>query len=188
MILYIHGFGGTGLGVKASIFREHYKDKDFIAPSLSYVPDLAIATLEEMIDQFMNRDNKSVELMGSSLGGYYAIYLSNKYNIPSVLINPSTNPTYTLDSSKVGGLNYYDQSNFEWNSGHVDMLKKYEVKEPKSKLHLLLTQKGDETLDYSKAVEKLEGAKMIIEEGGSHSFEAIEQHFQLIEDFFSSFR
>ena len=45
MIIYIHGFGSSGEGHKAKQFREYFKDDGFIAPSLSYIPDLAIKTL-----------------------------------------------------------------------------------------------------------------------------------------------
>ena len=53
MIIYIHGFGGSGEGSKAKLFREYFKSTEdgFIAPSLSYVPELAINTLEELMQQ-----------------------------------------------------------------------------------------------------------------------------------------
>ena len=49
MVIYIHGFGGSGEGTKAKEFRQWYKyfDEPFVAPTLSYVPELAIQTLEE---------------------------------------------------------------------------------------------------------------------------------------------
>ncbi len=52
VIIYIHGFGGSGVGNKASLFREYFKERgvEYIAPSLSYIPDLAISTLEELIE------------------------------------------------------------------------------------------------------------------------------------------
>ena len=54
MVIYIHGFGGSGEGSKAKAFREYFKaiGEDFIAPSLSYVPQLAIQTLEELIESY----------------------------------------------------------------------------------------------------------------------------------------
>ena len=86
MTIYIHGFSGSGEGAKAKLFREYFKDKKegFIAPSLSYIPELVIKTLEELIESY----NSDVTLIGSSLGGYYAIYLSQKYSLKTVLLNP----------------------------------------------------------------------------------------------------
>ena len=44
MVIYVHGFGGSGEGSKAKAFREYFRSKGegFISPSLSYVPELAI--------------------------------------------------------------------------------------------------------------------------------------------------
>jgi predicted esterase YcpF (UPF0227 family) len=54
MIIYIHGFGSSGVSGKAGAFRDYFSsvDKKYIAPSLSYVPSLAISTLEEIIDSY----------------------------------------------------------------------------------------------------------------------------------------
>ena len=42
---------------------------------------------------------------------------------------------------------------------------------------MLILQKGDDVLDYWEAVAKIPQATMILEEGGTHTFENIEQHF-----------
>ena len=184
MIIYIHGFGSSGLGMKATMFRKQLSSNDFFAPSLSYIPNLAIQTLEELIMTF-NKNGIKVGLIGSSLGGYYSIYLSNKYKIKSVLINPSINPTKTLAKSIGYAPSFYDESSFKWSKDHLEMLKEYEVKDIDPSLYFLLTQTGDELLDYNMAVEKLEGAKMIIEDGGNHSFEGIEKYIKDVEKFLS---
>jgi ferredoxin-like protein FixX len=49
MIIYIHGFAGNGLGTKARLVREHFKT-EAIAPSLPYVPDLALDSLKQLIE------------------------------------------------------------------------------------------------------------------------------------------
>ena len=151
MIIYIHGFGGSGKGAKASAFRKHYTDKgvDFLAPSLSYTPQLAISTLDEIISTCKNRD---IKLIGSSLGGFYAIYLANKYNLKTVLINPSTNPMKTLykliEERNGKALNYFDLSEFDFNLNHILMLKNYYVRELKKENFLLMLQKDDDVIDY----------------------------------------
>ena len=127
---------------------------------------------------------EKVSLIGSSLGGYYCIYLSNKYNIKAVLINPAIYPSKTLD--KIGlCTNYYDMSKFEVTQNHINDLKSYEIKSIKNqKNFLVLLQKGDEVLDYKQASLFLQDSNLIIEEGGNHSFENIQNHFRNIEDFF----
>ena len=183
MIIYIHGFGSSGEGIKAKLFREYFKEKGirFIAPSLSYIPELAIKTLEELIESY---DKEDVQLMGSSLGGFYSIYLANKYNLKAVLINPSIYPYKTLPKVLGNAPSFHDESSFTWMQFHIDSLKDYEVTSPQDKNFMLLTQKGDETLNFEEAVKKLPDAYRIIEEGGSHGFDGIERHFENVEMFF----
>lgn len=181
MIIYIHGFGSSGYGHKAQQFREYFKGEAFIAPSLSYIPDLAIKTLEELIESY----DGNVKLIGSSLGGFYSIYLSRKYNVQAVLINPSIHPYITLQKVLGNAPSFYDESSFTWMNSHIETLQQYKVDHVNQKKIITLLQKGDETLDYKEAVKKLPHSKLVIEEGGSHSFDAVERHFQMIEDFFN---
>lgn len=183
MTIYIHGFGSSGQGKKANLFRQYYHSigEPFIAPSLSYVPELAISTLEELINSY-----GSVSLIGSSLGGYYAIYLAEKYQLRAVLINPAVQSAKTLKRAvdMTGlALNYYDGSHFGWQESHLEVLKAYTVEDVVSDNYLLMVQKGDDVLDYREAVAKVPHATMIIEEGGTHTFEGIEQYFGKIRDF-----
>ena len=181
MIIYIHGFGSSGHGGKASLFREYFED-EVIAPSLSYVPSLAIDTLEQLIEMLLEK-GETVGLVGSSLGGYYSIYLANKYNLKAVLINPAIFPYKTLD--KIGmARNYYDLTTFEVTSEHIQALKGLEVNEIANQQNFItLLQTEDEVLDYNDAVEKLSESELVIEEGGTHSFENIESYFRKIGSF-----
>lgn len=182
MIIYIHGFGSSGEASKAKLLRAYCQENKirFIAPSLPSIPDLAINTLSELIESY----SEPVYLMGSSLGGYYALYLSDKYNLKAVLINPAVNAPETLRRALGHGLNYYDNSTYEWNESHLEMLESYEIEEPNLENILLLLQKGDEVLDYEEALDVLEGAKTIVEEGGNHSFEGLDRHLESIKRFF----
>jgi len=191
MIIYIHGFGSSGYGSKAKLFREYFTSigEDFIAPSLSYVPELAIQTLEELIKSC----HGDVYLIGSSLGGYYATYLSQMPEVKKVvLINPATKPTETLKRALGDAPNFYDGSSFSWNQKHLEMLKEYDYYLPNGSKELekffVLLQKGDEVLNYTDAQKKYEGAKVIIEDGGSHSFDNIERYFEEIRAFFAKNR
>ncbi|NQY92929.1 MAG: esterase [Campylobacteraceae bacterium] len=183
MIIYIHGFASSGFGGKATLFKKHYAD-DIFCPTLSHIPALAINTLEQLI-QIHLKNNEKIHLIGSSLGGFYAIYLANKYNLKAVLINPAIFPYKTLD--KIGMVtHYFDMSTFEVTKTHLDFLKSLETSFlTDEKNFMLLLQKGDETLDYEEAVLKLSNANVIIEEGGNHTFEGIERYFETIDCFFN---
>jgi predicted esterase YcpF (UPF0227 family) len=184
MVIYIHGFGSSGKGGKALEFRAYFKSQNIscIAPSLSYVPELAIDTLEQLVESY----DEEVTLIGSSLGGFYSIYLAEKYGLKAVLINPAVDSSKTLKRVLAFGdrqKNYYDNSFFNWTPEHVDMLLRYRVNEVKNGEYLLLLQTGDEVLDYKEALKKLPNAKTVVEEGGTHPFEGIERHFETIKEF-----
>jgi len=187
MIIYIHGFGSSGKGGKALELRAYFKSQNIpcIAPSLSYVPKLAIDTLEQLIESC----EEEVTLIGSSLGGFYSIYLAEKYGLKAVLINPAVDSAKTLKRVLAFGdrqKNYYDNTYFDWTIEHVDMLLSYRVNEVKNGNYFLLLQKGDEVLDYKEALTKLSNAKTVVEEGGTHPFEGIERHFDGVREFLLS--
>ncbi len=181
MIIYVHGFGGSGEGSKAKAFREYFKSKNegFIAPSLSYVPELAINTLEELIESY----NEDITLVGSSLGGFYTIFLSQKYNLKAVLLNPSIYPYRTLKNYIGDAPTFYDNSSFKWSKNHISMLENYIVDDIDKSNFMLLVQKGDELLNPQEALNKFTGAKVIAEDGGSHGFDGIELYFDKIREF-----
>lgn len=180
MYLYLHGFGSSGEGEKAKRFREYFQG-EIIVPSLSYVPDLAIDTLKQIIECML--DHTTVTLIGSSLGGYYATYLAEHYGLKAVLINPSITPYETLGKKIGPAYNYYDESRFEWNDRHIAMLKRFDTPQITPLQYLVLLQSGDDLLDYREAQSKFEGGNLIIEEGGSHAYENIESKFEEIEKF-----
>jgi predicted esterase YcpF (UPF0227 family) len=184
MVLYIHGFGGSGLGSKAGEFRKFFNSRsiEYLSPSLSFTPTLAIDTLTQLLEYLLKKD-EDIKLIGSSLGGYYSIYLSQKYDLKTVLINPSIYPYKTLERSvSDGGINFFDCSKFEWSQTHLAMLKYFQIKEPiKQSNFLTLLKKGDDLLDYKEASEIF--TNTIIDEGGDHGYSDIADKFEIIKEF-----
>jgi uncharacterized protein len=181
MILYIHGFGSSAQGTKAREFGTYFKSRGekFIAPSLSHIPDLAISTLESIIEVC----EEEIKIIGSSLGGFYALYLSQKYNLKAILINPAVHADLTLKRAIGHGVSYYDNSMYEWNDLHVSSLSRYKVKNPDQNRIMLLLQKGDDLLDFREAVAFLSEAYHYVEEGGTHNFDGIQRYFEKISEF-----
>lgn len=187
MIIYIHGFASSGFGTKAQEFKKYYKD-EIICLSLPTIPLLAINNLEQIIESYLKLGEK-VSLIGSSLGGFYSLYLANKYNLKAVLINPALNPKNTLKRFYTFGFvkNYYDESRFEITKEQLDSLINFEVKEMKNRENILaLIQKGDEIIDFKESIKVLENCEIILEDGGNHSFKDIERYFSKIDYFFNN--
>lgn len=186
-ILYIHGFGSSGESRKAMKLRRYYEAMGvtFLAPTLSYIPDLAVHTLEDIIAAL---GPGKIKLIGASLGGFYAAWLSRKYDLPAVLINPAMRMQVEKEALLGLHTHYFDGSRFEWIDAHFDMLQRYtdELKNLEKSRVLLLMQKGDDVIDYRTTLERFAGlpaSQIILEEGGSHHFDGIETKFARMDAF-----
>lgn len=165
-LLYIHGFRSVGLCYKGKEIASFASNS--LTPNLPYVPDLAIAYLESIIQKY---GAQNLCLVGSSLGGYYATYLAHKYAMKAVLINPVVNAYAALLPAVGRVMVPYSGESFFWDLSLVESLKKYSVESIQNRLYCVLLQKGDKVLDYKIAEQYFRGCKCIIEEGGSHRFE-----------------
>jgi len=184
MVLYIHGFGSSGCSKKASLLRSRFKNT-LLAPSLSSIPNLAIQTLTELITTLQSVHIQP-RLMGSSLGGYYALWLASQFDLKAVLINPSIYPYRTLSDYIGMNQNYYDHTHYEWSEAHVRSLKQYEVNTIDEKNLLFLLQKGDTLLDYRQALHRFPNGAFDIENAGTHEYEGLERKLDLIHHFYTS--
>ncbi|MBB1293083.1 YqiA/YcfP family alpha/beta fold hydrolase [Pseudoalteromonas sp. SR41-4] len=178
-VIYIHGFNSSEHSFKAVRFGEymaHY-DVDYCVPRLSHEPFHAIIQIEQLL-------TPNTVLLGSSLGGFYATYLSQKYQLPAVVINPAVKP-YLLLSSLLGpNYNPYQDSHYELNNSHINALKSLSIPSlERPSLLYLLQQTGDEVLDYQQAVKYYSQCKQQIEFGGDHSFLGFEDSIASIVDF-----
>ena len=179
MILYIHGFRTTNNSYKAQLLKAHYGDK-LIASDHSFIPQQAIKDLEKIIEE-----QSITGIIASSLGGYYATYLSQKYNLKTVLINPSVSP-YITTKKYLGDNSKDDGESFVWKEEHLKMLEAFKVDKPKLDNFFLFLQMGDEVLDYRVAQSFYQGAKLVIEEEGNHRFKGFERFFDEVLEFLSS--
>ena len=176
MLLYIHGFRTTPHSQTSQLLKKHY-GKQLHLSDHPVTPDAAISYMENLL-----KHHSITGLIASSLGGYYATYLAEKYDIPAVLINPSTRPFITT-RAYLGTNTTQDGETFEWQEHHLKELEKYAVENPDPKRYYLCLQKGDAVLDYRVALEYFIGAKVYLEEGGGHHFEGLERHFESMDSF-----
>ena len=86
-IIYLHGFNSSSFSKKSQVLDSYLKENkyfSFESPDLSISPKEAIAKIEKKI----SKKSSGTVLIGSSLGGLYATFLANKYQLKSVTINP----------------------------------------------------------------------------------------------------
>lgn len=118
-----------------------------------------------------------VGMLGSSMGGFYATFLAEKYDCRAVLINPAVRPWEGRDYLLGDQANYHTGEVHHIEQSHLDQLRAYDVPElTRPARFLVLVQTGDELLDYHHAVAKYVGANLVVEEGGDHGFQGYRQH------------
>ncbi len=179
-LLYIHGFASTGRSHKATVLK-HYFPRVF-APTLSHIPELAVETLREFVAVF----SEPPLLVGSSLGGYYALHLSETLGLPAVLVNPVVH--LKLPAGRLLGLNrnYFDGSQFEFTEAHLNSLKQFDARNPDQSRLLLLLQMGDELLDHTRTIDALPHAERVVDPDGDHGFSGFETKIPAIRTFLES--
>ena len=148
MLIYIHGFNSAPESFKARLTGERLRalgrENEYFVPALPHRPAEAMALLCAAVEK-----NPHAALIGSSLGGYYATYLAERYALRAVLVNPAVKPHALLRNHLGPQKNLYTGASYELTAQHVTEL---------------------EVLDYRDAVEKYSGAMQRVIPGGDHGF------------------
>lgn len=176
-VLYLHGFASCGEGHKSTTLKAYFGSDAVNAPDLPSSPLEAITVLETLLHH-----QTDTLLIGSSLGGFYATYLAEKYGFKAVLVNPSTKPWETLSSYVGSQKRFCDDELFEFKESYLEEMKSLGIAPLKGK-YLVLLQSGDEVLDYTKAQSLYNAHRVIVEMGGNHRFENIDDYLSMIENF-----
>ena len=169
MIIYIHGFNSSPASFKAKVLHDGLAARgcaqDFAAPALPHSPAAAARALADLA-----RKHPHAALVGSSLGGFYATWLAEKFALRAVLVNPAVRP-YELLAGHVGRQkNFHSGEEYEFTMEHVAELRALEVEALDPRRYLLMVETGDEVLDYRLAVDKYRGAQQLVIPGGDHGF------------------
>ena len=184
-IIYLHGFASSANSTKALQLKkyilENYLKTDIIIPDLENNIIDAVQQIDKLIEEF-----SPSALIGSSLGGFYATYFSEQYNLKCVGINPAVIPPAEMSEYLGENKNYSTGEKFLINQEQLDLLDRMgrEIKVIKCPRNfMILLQSHDEKLDYRVATNFYRGAVLDVTFGGNHSFENLETHFSKIKIF-----
>jgi predicted esterase YcpF (UPF0227 family) len=189
-LIYLHGFNSSPQSTKAQeLIARVAALPDRIRPAL-YVPELphrpaaAMTLVTRLIDD-MGADD--LTLIGSSLGGYYATWLAERYaaaDVRAVMINPTTGPGADLRPYFGPQRNLYTGEPYELTEQHLREFLALKVDRlTRPERYYLLAQTGDELLDFRLAVAHYAGACQLLLGGGDHAFANFERHIDSILQF-----
>lgn len=184
MLIYLHGFRSAPSSHKAQLLARRLAERGladrFWCEHLPVSPADAIRTVEQAI----HASPEPAVLVGSSLGGYYATWLAEKYNLKAVLINPAAHAAEILAPWTGSHTNLYTGESFELTGEHIQELEALWIPElTRPERFWLVVETGDEVLDYHDAVARYAGARQTIVEGGDHSLQCFPRMMDEMIDF-----
>ncbi len=184
-IIYAHGFRSSSKSRKSlqlgEYLRAHHPEVRYLTPDLNFRPTQAISQLQW---HCLGIAPENLTIVGSSLGGFYAIVLAEKLGCRAVLLNPSIAPYETLAKHLGEQTNLYTGETFTFDSSHIAELIALSVSAiTRPERYLLLVEMGDELLDHRRTREFFSGAKQIAIEGGDHELKSFPAHVPAVTAF-----
>ena len=175
-LVYLHGFRSSSQSTKAALLRRHVDalpdaQRPYLwVPDLPHRPAAAIALVAERV--VGDGDPARTTFVGSSLGGFYATHLAERFGARAVLINPAIRPQDDLRPYVGTQLNLHSGEAFDVTDAHFTELAALAVAQlADPSRYLLLVETGDEVLDYREAVAFYGGASQYVQGGGDHAYQ-----------------
>ena len=183
-ILYFHGFKSSSDSTKAKdlhkFISRRTRNTILITPNIH-------DNFHDAHDQIINlieSNQPNIFFMGSSLGGYYASFFSQKYNKKAVLINPAIPPLKDFEMHLGKNKNYSNGNKFIITKNDIDYIRSLSYKKIlKPKNLMILLESGDEILNYNDTSSYFSGSHIDILYGGDHSYSSFKVKFNKIQDF-----
>ena len=173
-LVYLHGFNSEPQSVKGQMLARAAatvsEPTRFYSPQLDHRPERAIRDVRAWIEREVP-DKRELTLIGSSLGGFYATHLAEKYGARAVVINPAIRPQDDLRPYRGPQRNLYTGEEYEVTPAHFDELAALAIERiARPERYFLLVRTGDELLDWRQAVAFYAGAWQYVAGGGDHGW------------------
>jgi hypothetical protein len=190
LLVYLHGFRSSPRSSKAVMTGEAIKALSSAANPIEWYCPQLLASPKESMDMVTAHIEQSkadrIVVIGSSLGGFYANHLSEKYACKAVALNPAVRAAREL-APHVGMMTAYDSDEpFDFRPEYIDELKALQVEAITNPgRYFLIAAKGDELLDWREMVDFYFGAKQLVLEGSDHGIADYAEHLPKVLDFIS---
>ncbi len=170
MILYLHGFRSSPASFKARLLAAELERRGLASlwrcPELPASPRAAIE-LASAIARTVPPD--TLTIIGSSLGGYYATWLAERFGCRAVLLNPAVNAADKLADHVGEHRHYHRDEAFVFLPEYVDELRAIQVDcITRPERYFLLAATGDELLDWREMCAHYPGARHLVIQGSDH--------------------
>lgn len=182
MILYLHGFRSSPRSFKARRLAGRLavleQSNDWRCPQLPVSPFEAIRLAESIIG---DTPPASLALIGSSLGGFYATWLAQRYGCRAVVLNPATAPDQSLDRFLGEQTLWHSEGTVIVERRHLEELRALRVAAITSpERYYLIAATGDEVLDYKDMLEAYPGVQTTLIQGSDHGISDFDDYLDQV--------
>lgn len=190
LLVYLHGFRSSPRSSKAVLTGQAITNLSTPEHPIEwYCPQLVAspkASMDMVIKHIDSSKHDRLIVMGSSLGGYYANYLAEKYGCKAIALNPAVRAPREL-AAHVGMLTSYDTDEpYDFRPEYIDELKALQVESITNPArYFLMAAKGDELLDWQEMVDFYKGAEQLVLEGSDHGISEYPEHLPKVLRFIS---
>jgi len=178
IVLYIPGLDSDGVRKTRILAASGIFDEVLNLRYPLPVP-AAVEALDRRIRmEVKNREDDEIFLAGSSMGGFFADCFSEKYNLPSILLNPLVDPD---DLRPLIGQSSITEPD-------IEALKRVRPDRLAGHAKLIMLETGDELLNWEKARDEYRNRGLVIRiDGGDHRFSDFEAHLDHVREFAKGF-
>jgi predicted esterase YcpF (UPF0227 family) len=176
-LLYLHGFRSSPRSFKARVVQQRMEAAgragDLTCPQLPASPKAAMDLVLTLVERYSG----NLAIIGSSLGGFYATWLAERFGCRAALINPAVDPLKDLDKHVGITTEWHTGAPFEFKREYIDELAALKVGTiTRPERYFLLAATGDEVLDYRDMVAHYAGAHQHVIQGSDHAVSEFEQY------------
>jgi len=176
-LLYLHGFRSSPRSFKARVVQGRMEAAGradrLICPQLPPSPRAAMELVLTLVERYAD----DLTIVGSSLGGFYATWLAERFGCRAALINPAVDPLKDLDKHVGVTTAWHTGEPFEFKREYIDELAALKVERiTQPQRYFLLAATGDEVLDYHDMVAHYAGAHQHVIAGSDHAVSEFEQY------------
>jgi predicted esterase YcpF (UPF0227 family) len=178
MIVYLHGFRSSPQSFKARVLADRLqksgRGSEYYCPQLPASPRQAIQLASAIVEQ---AQPDQITLIGSSLGGYYATWLAERFGCRTVLLNPAVKPSRDLEPYVGVTTAFHSDEPFEFKREYIAELTELTInKITRPERYFLIVATGDEVLDWHEMTAHYAGAQQRIIDGSDHALSDFEDY------------
>ena len=177
-LLYLHGFRSSPQSMKARMtaawVAQHRPDVDWWCPQLPPSPAEALAMLTERLATWPEAQSA---VIGSSLGGFYATAIAERFGLRAVLLNPAVDPARDLEKHIGETTAWHSDERFFFRREFIAELQAIApaaLTDPAR--YFAVIAKGDEVLSWVEMSERCTGCQIKLLEGGDHALSDYATH------------